>query len=65
MKISTNAPYFGVWSAYPQKGDFVCLEPWWGLADAQDSNGQISHKFGINQLQPLQVFNASWCAKFN
>lgn len=65
IKMTTNSPYFGVWSAYPKKGKFICLEPWWGLADTEDSDGQIFHKFGINQLQPQQLFNASWQVTFN
>ena len=29
----TDALYVGIWSPYPTTGDFVCIEPWWGIAD--------------------------------
>lgn len=48
-----NWPYFGIWS---KKGgaDFVCLEPWYGIADAADSSGSFEAKKGIRSLQAGQ-----------
>ncbi|AVK63059.1 galactose mutarotase [Lactobacillus sp. CBA3606] len=58
------APYVGLWSPYPQAAPFVCLEPWWGIADNINHDGQLSHKMGINRLAANQTFNASYAIKF-
>ncbi|OJU41611.1 MAG: hypothetical protein BGN96_02515 [Bacteroidales bacterium 45-6] len=54
----SNFPYFGIWSA--KNADFVCLEPWAGIADFEDHNGELSEKFGINTLQPKAEWAAEW-----
>ncbi|WP_047999741.1 aldose 1-epimerase family protein [Lactiplantibacillus herbarum] len=59
-----NAPYVGMWSPYPAEGPFVCLEPWWGIADNVASDGQLSHKMGINRLAANQTFDAQYAVKF-
>jgi galactose mutarotase-like enzyme len=44
-------PYFGIWT---KKGSdaFVCLEPWYGIADSVNSKGELSQKEGIITLAP-------------
>lgn len=54
----TNFPYFGIWSAH--NANFVCLEPWAGIADFEDHDGDLSKKFGINVLQPGGMWQAEW-----
>lgn len=51
-------PYLGIWSA--RDADFVCIEPWCGIADAVDSNQQLAEKEGIQALAPGAVFERSW-----
>jgi galactose mutarotase-like enzyme len=51
-------PYLGIWAA--KKADFVCIEPWCGIADSVDTDQQLVHKEGINQLAPGEVFERSW-----
>lgn len=41
-------PYLGVWSKPP--GDFVCLEPWCGIADPVDATGRLEEKDGLIRL---------------
>jgi galactose mutarotase-like enzyme len=53
-----NFPYLGIWAA--KNADFVCIEPWCGIADAADRNQIFTEKEGINQLQPNQVFERSF-----
>lgn len=59
-----DAPYVGTWSPYPGDAPFVCLEPWWGIADNVNADGQLRHKMGINQLAANQTFNAHYEIKF-
>ena len=46
--------YVGVWSAYPAEADFVCVEPWWGIADNVNADGQLLHKQDMHRLAPEQ-----------
>jgi|694.fasta_scaffold03332_13 galactose mutarotase-like enzyme len=47
-------PYLGVWTKHPYQ-DFICLEPWQGLADKIDFNGDLSKKEGIVELEPQEM----------
>jgi len=51
-------PYMGFWSA--KDADFVCIEPWCGVADSTLTDGQISNKEGINQLAAARLFEREW-----
>ena len=54
-------PYTGIWSY--KNADFVCIEPWCGIADNVDATGELQNKEGINTLQPSEVFTRSWQAE--
>ncbi|SDK69657.1 Galactose mutarotase [Catalinimonas alkaloidigena] len=47
-------PYLGIWSK--AGAPFVCIEPWYGLADATDATGQLSAKEGILSLGSGKTF---------
>jgi len=51
-------PYFGIWAA--KGADFVCLEPWCGIADSENHNQELESKEGINKLVLGEKFNRSW-----
>ncbi|HTE24663.1 aldose 1-epimerase family protein [Flavitalea sp.] len=55
-------PYMGLWAA--KGGDFVCIEPWCGIADPVNSDQLLEHKEGINKLAPGEKFVRTWTAKF-
>ena len=50
--------HFGIWTV--QNAPFICLEPWFGMADSQNHNQHIEDKEGMIALQPQQVFAKSW-----
>lgn len=50
--------YLGIWAK--PNGDFVCIEPWLGLADAYNASGELSEKEGIQALAVGEVFQASY-----
>lgn len=50
-----NMEYLGIWSSYPKKAGFVCLEPWAGLGDIVRGNGQLVDKQGIQALPPSDI----------
>lgn len=51
-------PYLGIWAQYG--ADFVCIEPWQGIADRDDSDGELANKQGIIALYPHQSWTQSW-----
>lgn len=59
-----NWPYFGVWS---KKGcdRFICLEPWYGIADVEGYRGEISNKKGIRVLKPHASFKCAFSLHFH
>jgi galactose mutarotase-like enzyme len=54
-------PFLGIWAA--PGADFVCIEPWCGIADSVDSNQQWTEKEGINRLEGGASFIRSWTLK--
>jgi galactose mutarotase-like enzyme len=59
---SENWPYFGIWSK-PQTEQFVCLEPWYGIADSDNASGDLTKKNGIIKLQASEQFDCSFSIK--
>ncbi|SFG65151.1 aldose 1-epimerase family protein [Pedobacter insulae] len=53
-----NFPYFGIWAA--KDADFICLEPWCGIADSLDHNQQLKDKEGIITLAPSGEWQRTW-----
>lgn len=51
-------PYFGIWAA--KGADFVCLEPWCGIADNETHDQDLETKEGINKLVLGEKFSRSW-----
>lgn len=50
-------PYMGIWT---KPGPFICIEPWFGIADFEDADGKLENKEGICTLNPFQVFQATY-----
>ncbi len=51
-------PYMGIWAF--KQANFVCIEPWCGIADSDNSNGELVDKEGIIKLSPQEIFQRSW-----
>ncbi|MEY8538098.1 aldose 1-epimerase family protein [Lactococcus muris] len=58
-------PFFGLWSPYPAEASFVCIEPWAGIADEVATSGQLTEKFGMNQLDPQEEFSCTYIVEIN
>lgn len=61
-------PFVGVWSKHVEEDDtmapFVCIEPWHGIADMHDTNGNFMNKTGINKLDAGKTFQTEYQIKF-
>ncbi|OJY87213.1 MAG: aldose epimerase [Sphingobacteriales bacterium 40-81] len=51
-------PFMGIWAA--KDADFVCIEPWCGIADSVDTSQDLTQKEGINRLEAGGVFERGW-----
>ncbi len=54
----TGFPYLGIWAA--KDADFVCIEPWCGIADSVHTNQQLIDKEGIIALDSTDQFERTW-----
>ena len=51
-------PFYGIWSA--KDADFVCLEPWCGIADSENVNNDFTQKEGVVKLPVKETFERIW-----
>ena len=51
-------PYLGIWAA--RDADFICIEPWCGIADNVNASQQLTEKEGIIPLPAGADFTRSW-----
>lgn len=61
----SNFELMGIWSSYPKKAGFVCLEPWSGLTDPSDATGNLTEKYGINKLEPESIKTHDYTLTFD
>lgn len=59
LRIRVNqCPYLGLWAV--KGADFLCIEPWQGIADSIHASGEISEKEGIHVLEPGENHQYRW-----
>jgi galactose mutarotase-like enzyme len=51
-------PFFGIWAA--KNANFVCLEPWCGIADSVNHDKELTTKEGIENLSPNEFWSRVW-----
>ena len=51
-------PYLGIWAK--PKAPFVCIEPWLGIGDHENTDGDYLKKDGLISLSEGQVFTAEY-----
>ena len=56
-----NFPFFGIWAS--KDANFVCLEPWCGIADSVQHNQQLADKEGIIRLAANTSWQRNWKAE--
>lgn len=54
-------PYFGIWAF--RDADFVCLEPWCGIADHVGHDQRLERKEGIHVLKPNEPWSRAWSVR--
>lgn len=56
----SDFPYLGIWTKIMDKATFVCIEPWLGIADNFDFEGDLTQKEGIIHLKGQQEYTCSY-----
>lgn len=59
----SDAPYLGIWR--PVGAPFVCIEPWYGVADSVFSDYDFLKKEGLYELEKSESFDASFILHVN
>lgn len=60
VKVTMDAPLFGVWSPAGKNAPFVCIEPWYGRCDGENFEGALEERKWGNQVEPGGVWEASY-----
>lgn len=56
-----KVPYLGFWAK--PGAPYVCIEPWFGVNDGCNSEGNLKRKVGIQKLEKAEEFSYTWLAK--
>ncbi len=59
----TDFPYLGIWAQ--SNGHYVCIEPWLGIGDNENTNQDFKTKEGILTLNAGKTFKASYSIEVN
>lgn len=65
MMKFTDFPYYGIWSKPEGGAPFICLEPWYGVADHIAGNKKFIEKAGIRVLKPGENFTCQYSIGIN
>ena len=60
LKVSFDAPLFGIWSPAGKNAPFVCIEPWYGRCDRVGFTGDLSEREYQNAVGEGLTFEVSY-----
>jgi len=60
MMKCAGFPYYGIWSKPEGGAPFICLEPWYGVADKIGDKIDFAEKEGINILKVGECFTCQY-----
>ncbi|WP_298533605.1 aldose 1-epimerase family protein [uncultured Algibacter sp.] len=64
LSVSFNDfDYLGIWAK--PNGNYICIEPWLGIADNENTNQDLTTKEGIIKLEAKNDFKASYTIEIN
>lgn len=62
----SKIPFFGLWSKATKEAiPFICLEPWWGVADTTTTTGNFLEKVGVQNLAPRSFEHFDYILEIN
>jgi len=54
-------PFLGLWAA--RDANFICIEPWCGIADSVNHNQELTTKEGIEKISSKAFWSRSWSVR--
>lgn len=60
VTVNFTAPLFGIWSPVKKNAPFVCIEPWYGRADAADFDCDLTKREWGNNLPSGECFEKEY-----
>lgn len=63
LKVSFDAPLFGLWSPPGKNAPFICIEPWEGRCDREGFDGDISRRERGHSLPENGTFHMQYAAE--
>lgn len=60
VEVVFDTPLFAIWSPEGKNAPFLCIEPWYGRADATDFSGDLSQRDHTNILESLEAFDGGY-----
>lgn len=64
VDVCFDTPLFAIWSPEEKNAPFICIEPWYGRADATDFSGDFEDRDYINMLDVDEEFFGGYTMKF-
>lgn len=65
VELTFDAPLLGIWSPVGKNAPFICLEPWYGRADAEGFSGELKDREWEQILAPGKSFDVAYTAIFH
>ncbi len=56
VTVDFKSPAVGIWTPYGKHAPFLCIEPWYGVADSEGYEGEFSERHLMNHLLPGSSF---------
>jgi len=60
VTVEFDTPLFGIWSPEKKNAPFLCIEPWYGRADAADFVGELKERRYEQVLDESEVFRGGY-----
>jgi galactose mutarotase-like enzyme len=60
VSLDFKTPAVGIWTPCGKHAPFVCIEPWYGITDAEGFDGEFRDKYLMNQLLPGSSFMSEY-----
>lgn len=60
VTLDIKTPAVGIWSPTGKHAPFVCIEPWYGIHDWAEYDGEFKDKYLMNQLLPGASFMSEY-----
>lgn len=60
VTVDMKTPAVGLWSPCGKHAPFICIEPWYGLADGAEYDGEFKDRYLMNKLLPGSSFMSEY-----